>query len=131
MIPSLVSEHKASIAGVVLISGLYDLPQFLAEAKSDEAKAIVNSLSAETDGTEASIQERSVLSLVNNLKASVLIMNGAKDDRTIPDQARQLANAIIENGGKACAIIYPDYGHQIPVSVRDREIDPFIDAVLK
>jgi len=27
-------------------------------------------------------------------------------------------------------IIYPDYGHQIPVEVRDKVIDPFIDGVL-
>ena len=33
-------------------------------------------------------------------------------------------------GGKARAIIYPDYGHQIPIEIRDKEIDPFIDGLL-
>ncbi len=28
------------------------------------------------------------------------------------------------------AVIYPDYGHQIPVEVRNRDIDPFIEGVL-
>ena len=58
-------------------------------------------------------------------------MNGEKDDRTDPTQARRLAEVITSHGGNARAIIYPDYGHQIPVEVRDREVDPFIEGVLR
>ena len=56
--------------------------------------------------------------------------SGEKDDLTDPNQACQLADAIVSHGGKAHAIIYPDYGHRIPVSVRNREIDPFIEELI-
>lgn len=72
-----------------------------------------------------------VLRLASNVKASFLILNGAKDDRTVPSQARNLAEQIARNGGTARAIIYPDFGHKIPVDVRNKDIDPFIDSVLR
>jgi hypothetical protein len=37
-----------------------------------------------------------------------------------------LAEEINRYGGNARAVIYQDYGHQIPVEVRNIEIDPFI-----
>lgn len=61
----------------------------------------------------------------------MLILNGAKDDRTSPDQARQLAQQITSRGGNARAIIYPQYSHQLPVQERDTVIDPFIENILK
>jgi dipeptidyl aminopeptidase/acylaminoacyl peptidase len=57
-------------------------------------------------------------------------MNGADDDRTDPAQAQPLADSITRRGGKARAIIYAKVGHQIPVALRNREIDRFIDEVL-
>ncbi len=60
----------------------------------------------------------------------VLILNGAQDDRTDPEQARALADLVTRGGGKARAIIYPDAGHQIPIDVRNKDVDPFIDEVL-
>lgn len=65
------------------------------------------------------------------MTASALVINGAKDDRTDPAQARRLAEEIVSHGGDARVIIYPEYGHQIPVEIRDREIDPYIDSILK
>jgi dipeptidyl aminopeptidase/acylaminoacyl peptidase len=58
-------------------------------------------------------------------------LNGEKDERTDPGQARHLAEEITRHGGYARAIIYPDQGHQIPIEVRDKDIDPFIDRILK
>lgn len=66
-----------------------------------------------------------------HMTASALVINGAKDDRTDPAQARRLAEEIVSHGGDARVIIYPEYGHQIPVEIRDREIDPYIDSILK
>ena len=118
------------MAGVVLISGLYDLPQFIEDAKSSQAVALVNSLVEETGGGSDALRARSLLHSGQTMKAAALIMNGAKDDRTDPDQARRLAEKITFHGGTARAIIYPAYGHQIPVEVRNREVDPFIETVL-
>ena len=64
------------------------------------------------------------------IKAASLILNGAKDDLTDPEQARTLADQIMRAGGKARAIVYPEFGHKIPVEERNKDIDPFIDSVL-
>jgi dipeptidyl aminopeptidase/acylaminoacyl peptidase len=130
IVASLVAAHDVSIAGIVLISGLYDLTTFIANPKSAEAKLIARSMVDETGGGSDALRARSALNFAGDIKASVLIMNGAQDNRTDPAQARRLADEITSHGGKARAIIYPGYGHQIPVNVRDKEIDPFIDTTL-
>jgi dipeptidyl aminopeptidase/acylaminoacyl peptidase len=130
LVAGLIAAQDPSLAGVVLISGLYDLPQFAANAKSTAAKQMVNAIRSETGGTREALEARSVLYFARNIKASTLILNGAKDDRTDPEQARRLAAEITCYGGKARVKIYPDYGHQIPVEVRDKEIDPFLEGLL-
>jgi TonB family protein len=71
-----------------------------------------------------------VLDYAQDIKAATLIMNGGKDDRTDPSQACQLADMINAGGGSARVIIYPNYGHYLPVVVRNKLVDPFIDSIL-
>jgi len=130
LVAGLIAAHDPSIAGVILISGVYDLPQFVADSKSVQAKLIANSIMQETGGGSDALRARSVLNFAPDIRAATLIINGALDDRTDPSQARRLAEEITSHGGKARAIIYPDYGHMIPVEVRNKEIDPFIEGVL-
>jgi dipeptidyl aminopeptidase/acylaminoacyl peptidase len=132
LVAGLIAASDASIAGIVLISGLYDLPAFVADPKSSPTKtSVVNSIRQETGGADEALRARSVLNSAKNIKAAALILSGAKDDRTDPDQARRLAEEITRHGGSARAIIYPDLGHRIPIEVRDKEIDQFIDHILK
>jgi dipeptidyl aminopeptidase/acylaminoacyl peptidase len=114
-----------------LISGVYDLQEYASHAKSAMAASVIDSLKEETGGSDNALRERSLLNYAQDVKASVLILNGAKDDRTDPDQARRLAEAINAHGGPARAIVYPDYGHQIPVEIRSKDVDPFIDQVFR
>src|ERR1700683_4540529 len=128
----LTALHDADIAGVVLISGVYDLPAYVAEARGSAAKAaVVVDLLHESGGGAAALAARSLLPHAGQLKAEALILNGAKDERTDPQQARALAAEIVRAGGRAQAIIYPDFGHYIPIEVRARVIDPFIERVLR
>ena len=131
LVAGLMAAHDRSIAGVVLISGLYDLPDYFAHAKSPQAKLILLDITRETGGSAEALRARSLLYSAPDIQAAALIINGAKDDRTDPDQARRLADMIVSHGGKAKAIVYPDYGHQIPPEVRNREIDLFIDGLLQ
>lgn len=66
-----------------------------------------------------------------DIKADTLILNGANDDGTDPDPALALADRIARAGGTARAIVDPDHGHRIPVDLRKRDIDPFVDRVLR
>jgi dipeptidyl aminopeptidase/acylaminoacyl peptidase len=127
----LIAAHDSSIAGIVLISGVYDLPQFVADSTSSQPKlAVVRTLLAEAGGGRDALRARSVLYFAGDIKAATLILNGGRDDRTDPGQARRLADEITRSGGRARAIIYPSYGHQIPVEARNGDIDPFIEGVL-
>ena len=131
LVAGLLAARDPSIRGIVLISGLYDLPKYARNAKSTIARSIVDSIHAETNGTEAALTARSLIYVAQNLKAETLILNGAKDDRTDPGQAEQLAAEINAHQGHAKAIVYPDYGHHIPVDVRNKEVEPFIERVLR
>jgi dipeptidyl aminopeptidase/acylaminoacyl peptidase len=126
----LVAANDPDIAGLVLISGLYDIPAFFAQPKSAAVAAIKAGALQQAGGDDA-LRSRSVLSKSSSILAATLILNGAKDDRTDPDQARQLAAAIKANGGQAEVIIYPSLGHEIPVKVRDARVSRFIEATLK
>ena len=130
LVAGLVAAHDPSIRGIVLISGLYDLPSYARAAQSPMSLSVVYSMKAETGGREDALKARSLLYLARNLKAQTLVLNGAKDDRTDSDQSRRLADTINASGGHARAIIYPQYGHQIPVEVRNKDVEPFIQQIL-
>ncbi|HEY5027668.1 MAG TPA: alpha/beta fold hydrolase [Candidatus Angelobacter sp.] len=130
LVAGMVAARDPSIRGIILISGLYDLPGYALHPKSAMAVSIVDSMKAETGGTAEALKARSLLYYAQDIKAETLILNGAKDDRTDPDQARHLAEIINAHGGHARTIVYQDYGHQIPVEVRSKDVDPFIEQVL-
>lgn len=127
----LVAADDPAVSGLVLISGVYDLPAYVADPDASRGKrSVIRSLLAESGGTTEDLKSRSVLHVAGRIRASVLILNGAMDDRTDPGQARSLAEKINRGGGHARAIIYPEFGHRIPIEVRGKDVDPFIDDVL-
>jgi dipeptidyl aminopeptidase/acylaminoacyl peptidase len=130
LVAGMVAAHDPSIRGIVLISGLYDLQAYARQPKSAMAVSIVDSMKAETGATAEALKARSLLYYAQDIKAETLILNGGKDDRTDPDQARRMAEIINAHGGHARTIVYPEYGHQIPVEVRSKDVDPFIERVL-
>lgn len=128
----LVAARDTSVSGLVLISGAYDLAEYAADAQASRAqRRVVRALRAETGGTAGALDARSVLRVAGRIRAATLVLSGAQDDRTSPEQARRLAERITQAGGTARAVVYPDYGHRIPVEVRDRDVDPFVDRVLR
>jgi dipeptidyl aminopeptidase/acylaminoacyl peptidase len=128
---ALIASHDKPIAGLVLISGLYDMPTFLAHPKSAAAMSVKAAAIEQTGGGGDALRSRSALFLASRNKANTLILSGGKDDRTDANQAVLYADAINATGGHARAHIYPQYGHAIPVHAREAEIDAFIDATLK
>lgn len=126
MTAGLVAARDPDIDGVVLISGLYDLPAVLDRPRTPGAAAVRAAVLRQTTGDANALRSRSLLLQVRTVRSAALILNGARDDRTDPDQARRLAEAFRAQGLTAKAVIYPDYGHEIPSAVRQAEIDAFI-----
>lgn len=128
---ALIAADDPTVSALVLISGVYDLQSYRQVPNPSEAQRdVTNALIAETGGTPESLRNRSAMFFADRIKAKTLILNGAKDDRTSPDQARSFAQKINGHGGSAKVIIYADSGHQIPVLVRSKDIDPFLHDVL-
>lgn len=132
VVAGMVAARDPAISGLVLVSGVYDLPAYAADAAPNAGKsAVLAAIVAETGGGAAALEARSVLRVARGIKAQTLVLNGAKDDRTDPGQALRLAETITSNGGSARAIILEGYGHRIPVKARNPVVDPFIDRVLR
>lgn len=122
----LMAADDPEIDGVVLISGLYDLAPFLNHPRTPGAAAVRIAAVQQTGGDPDALRSRSLLLRAGNVRAAALILNGGRDDRTDPDQSRRLADTLNAQGGTAKAVIYEQYGHEIPVAARQAEIDLFI-----
>jgi dipeptidyl aminopeptidase/acylaminoacyl peptidase len=131
IVAGLTAVHDSAVTGLVLISGAYDLVAYAADSQMTPAqRAVVRALRAESGGSVAALQARSLLPVAGRIRAATLVLNGALDDRTSAAQAQALGTAITRAGGRARVRIYPEYGHQIPVAVRAATVDPFLDTIL-
>ena len=83
LVGGFVAARDPSIRGIVLISGLYDLPSS-ARARSQMSLSVVESMKAETGGGEDELRSRSLLYAAQSLKVKTLILGVAKDDEPIP-----------------------------------------------
>jgi dipeptidyl aminopeptidase/acylaminoacyl peptidase len=128
---ALIGTQDNDLAGLVLISGLYDLPAFFEQSDSVAAKSVRAAAIAQTGGGADALRSRSALYIADRIKAETLVLNGALDERTDPAQAVSLANRINTAGGRATVQIYPDAGHEIPLEDREARIQSFLDGVLR
>ena len=139
IVAGLVATRDPRIRAMVLISGAYDLQALFGDHLGPRpaglsrrmVEEIRSDISHETDGSAGALRARSVLQAASRIRTAALIINGAKDDRTDPEQARALAQAIQANGVFARALIYPDYGHAIPYDEREQAVRPFLDQYLR
>jgi len=127
---ALIGARDEHLAGLVLISGLYDLPSFFEQNGSTAALEVKAAAVAQTGGGLDALRSRSALLVADRIKAETLILNGALDDRTDASQARQLAAAITAAGGDATAQIFPNAGHEIPLADREAIIAAFMRQTL-
>lgn len=132
-----VGEQMAGIAGIVLVSGFYDLGENYAHWKADhdlpEARALAAELETESVMSDAgplevTVRERSVLPSPL-IQSPVLAIAGARDPLTIPLQTEDLVRKLHAKGIVAKAVIYPEAGHRVPAEARQREIEPFLKRI--
>jgi dipeptidyl aminopeptidase/acylaminoacyl peptidase len=126
----LIAARDSSVSGLVLISGVYDLPAYVSRSVPGQA-AIVAAMKAETGGNAEALDARSVRRVADRIRAATLILAGERDDRADAAQARELAQRMTRLGKNVRLVVYPEHGHRIPVEVRNRDVDPFLDQVLR
>lgn len=131
VVAGFVAAKKPTIKGVILISGVFDFIKYQVDAKTDNSrKSIINSIKEEIGHSEDSLYNRSLINFAKNIKANTLILNGKNDEKTVPQQARELANEINKHGGNATFVIFKNSGHHIPVDERNKIIDQFISKTI-
>lgn len=137
VVASLVASRDTTIRAMVLISGVYDFTSHLDSSTAvgrlniARRNQVREDIARETNGTAASLRARSALSVADRIRTPALILNGALDDRTDPEQARTLATLLQRNGVPARAVIYEQFGHAIPYATREGTIRPFLEAYLR
>lgn len=132
IVAGLTAARDSTVAGLVLVSGAYDLVAYSGDSGAGPAhQAVVDALRRESGGTKAELEARSVLPRAARIRAATLVLHGSRDDRTSAAQAQAFGEAIARAGGQVRVIVYPAYGHQIPVAERAAVVDPFIDSVLR
>lgn len=128
---AILAVREARIAGLVLISGAYDLPSLFANRARKAVGEVLFEFNRQTGASLSAMQDRSALLFASQIKARTLILNGAQDDRTDPAQSELLRDAIRAGGGQAESVIYADYGHAIPPQIRQARVDAFLEQFLK
>jgi dipeptidyl aminopeptidase/acylaminoacyl peptidase len=132
-----VGEQMAGIAGLVLVSGFYDLGDSYAHWRADrenpESLALATEMERESVISDAgpleiTVRERSVLPMPL-IESPVLALAGARDPIAQPIQTEDLVRKLQKHGVTAKAIIYPEAGHRVPAEARQREIEPFLKRV--
>jgi dipeptidyl aminopeptidase/acylaminoacyl peptidase len=134
-VASMVIAKDNQLAAAVLIAGIYDLQKVYEklsdDSKSDElAREITRNIKHESGATEEAFKERSVMFSADKIKTPTLILAGALDDRSGPEDAEKLAELISKNGVFAKAVIYPKYGHSIPMAERKKVTESFFKDYL-
>lgn len=124
IVAAMLATADPGLAAIVLVSGLFDLsnlpPGFPTRNLREEGVV-----------SDVDIRSRSALLQPKAIRAATLILNGADDDRTSPQQARELAKKIEEGGAYARTVFYAGVGHGIPVDLRAKEIVPFLRERLR
>jgi dipeptidyl aminopeptidase/acylaminoacyl peptidase len=127
----LVAAQDPSVSGLILISGVYDLPTYVSKSKTVPGrKAIVDAITAEAGESSDALNARSVLPVADRIQATTLILAGERDNRADPDQARELTEKMTRSGKDVRLVVYPEHGHKIPADVRNKDVDPFLGQIL-
>ncbi len=132
-----VGENIGGLAALVLVSGAYEMGEMYSiwrGEKSEGHKELADTFERESGMSDAGptdllFRERSVLP-DPQIRAPTLIFQGGRDLVTSAPQAELLADKLKRKGVDARAVVYPDSTHHIPVSARDKEIDPFLSKHL-
>lgn len=110
---------KEPLAGVVLISGVYDFAEMYQKWHTpawplDPATMKYIDDSAAADGTpENASARRSALANANQFRSPVLLVAGGKDRIVDQEQSIRLDKALKQNGKESTLILNPEGGHVV------------------
>jgi dipeptidyl aminopeptidase/acylaminoacyl peptidase len=124
VVASMVAAEEPTLAGVVLLSGIYDLHALYERDKN--SSSMQSFLHEVPTASPADVAARSALAHVAEIKVPTLILSGGKDPIAPPEQASAFAQALFATGVEVELHTFPNAGHQIPALERAPIIIAFL-----
>ena len=129
----LVAEQEPGLAALVLQAGVYDLPtefDSLKTSKDKEDRAHAEQIEKEIGRDTSVFTTRSVVEGASQIRASTLILVGAKDYAPNVRAAHELETELQNHKTPVRLVEVKTAGHAIPVDKRIDVVDPFLEDTL-
>jgi dipeptidyl aminopeptidase/acylaminoacyl peptidase len=127
IVASMVATQDPQLAAVVLGAGAYDFSRWY----PTRVPGINANIEREAGTSAEAFRARSAIVHVERIKAPMLILHGAQDERVPVQQAQAFVEQLHAKGMAVKVNIFPHARHGIPIDDQDREISPFLDASLR
>jgi dipeptidyl aminopeptidase/acylaminoacyl peptidase len=117
---------------LILGAGIYDLKDRYErlDRSSPQLAGIAANIEQEAGTSAQAFRARSVLHIVQAIKATTLLLHGANDDRSPLDGTEKFARKLKEGGTRVELKIFPEAGHFIPIADQEQAINAFLDRWL-
>jgi dipeptidyl aminopeptidase/acylaminoacyl peptidase len=126
IVASMVATQDAQLAAVVLGAGAYDFFRWY----PTPLRGIDANIEHEAGTSAEAFRARSAIFHVERMKAPILLLHGAQDERVPVRQAEAFAETLQAQRIAVKIKIFPHAKHSIPIEDQYREIYPFIEASL-
>jgi dipeptidyl aminopeptidase/acylaminoacyl peptidase len=126
IVAAMVATQDPRLAAVVLAAGAYDFFNW-----HPTLPGMSRNLYAEADTSADAFMARSAMYHAEQIKAPVLLLHGAADERIPVQQAEAFAAKLKAAGIRYRIKIYPGTPHSIPIDDQYREVYPFLDEFLR
>ena len=127
IVASMVATRDPKLAVVVLGAGAYDFFSWY----PTPLRGIDANIRHEAGTSAEAFRARSAIYHVDKIKAPVLLLHGAQDERIPVRQAEAFFDRLRANGIAVKTKIFPNAGHGIPIDEQYSEIYPFLEEFLR
>jgi len=127
IVASMVATKDPRLAAVVLGAGAYDFFSWY----PTPLPGIDANIRLETGASAEAFRARSAIYHVDKIRAPVLLLHGAQDERIPVRQAELLAEKLRASGVAVTLRIFPGARHGIPLDEQNREIYPFLEQAFR
>jgi dipeptidyl aminopeptidase/acylaminoacyl peptidase len=127
MVASMVATKDPQLGALVLGGGAYDFFSWY----PTPLPGIDANLRQEAGISAEAFRARSAIYHVDQIKAPVLLLHGANDERVPVRQAEAFAEKLRATGVTVQLKIFPNSRHAIPIAQQYREIYPFLERALR
>jgi dipeptidyl aminopeptidase/acylaminoacyl peptidase len=127
IVASMVATKDPKLAAVVLGAGAYDFFRWY----PTPLRGIDANIEREAGTSAEAFRARSAIYHVDTIKAPILLLHGAQDERVPVQQAEAFADKLQTNSIAVKVKIFPNARHSIPIDEQYREIYSFLEQFLR